>query len=293
MSRPPVAFGRPIDRNAVSDDVCRVSEETKLGRCYERLVRSIGGGNGQDFKPEPYTTIDAVQAHRNFWKPQGKLRVLLLAESHVYTGESPLPRMRGCDGIDLPGAPREFVRLVYCLGYGEPEYVGKQVDGNHGTWQFWQILASCANQDAPEVFAGKLRSGEVFRPVLKTLNTDFASRIRAKVGVLRALQERGIWLVDSSVLALYTSGGKKPPHSKRREIMQKSWDYCLVRQFQNIPDFTIVIGKGVAGALEGRLETLTRGRHCVLPQPQARQTSEELQRAFRTYHQVCWKYAAL
>jgi hypothetical protein len=39
-------------------------------------------------------------------------------------------------------APTPFVRLVYCLGYGERDLVQGRVQPNFGTPQFWKLLAA-------------------------------------------------------------------------------------------------------------------------------------------------------
>ena len=73
------------------------------------------------------------------------MRVVLLAESHVFTGAADLERCI----VRLPGAPAGiptgFVRLVYCLGYGENDILDRRISEppNTGTPQFWRIFASC------------------------------------------------------------------------------------------------------------------------------------------------------
>lgn len=79
-----------------------------------------------------------------FWRPTN-VRVVLLAESHVFTGAPDLERRV----VRLPGAPSgiptSFVRLVYCLGYGENDILDRRIaePPNAGTPQFWRIFASC------------------------------------------------------------------------------------------------------------------------------------------------------
>jgi len=44
-------------------------------------------------------------------------------------------------------APTDFVRLVYCLGYGENELLdGGLVPGNGGTWQYWDLFGRLTNR---------------------------------------------------------------------------------------------------------------------------------------------------
>jgi len=84
----------------------------------------------------------AVEQHRWAWKPQN-VRVLLVAESHVYTSaeDSALHVRTELLPERARHAPREFVRLVYCLGYGETWLLDSRPrQSNAGTWQFWNIF---------------------------------------------------------------------------------------------------------------------------------------------------------
>ena len=62
----------------------------------------------------------AVERHRWAWKPEN-VRILLVAESHVYTSEEELALrvQRELLPVEARHAPTEYVRLIYCLGYGE------------------------------------------------------------------------------------------------------------------------------------------------------------------------------
>jgi hypothetical protein len=92
------------------------------------------------FPPEPFSVVSAVDEHRRHWKPR-QVKTLL-AESHVYT-ESGL--MLNYDEFPaLKNLPKNYVRLVYCLGYGEGKLVEGTISGNRGTPQFWKILSKCA-----------------------------------------------------------------------------------------------------------------------------------------------------
>ncbi|MDQ6666242.1 MAG: hypothetical protein M3Z23_17830, partial [Acidobacteriota bacterium] len=67
---------------------------------------------------------------------------------------------------DLPYAPidipRGFVRLVYCLGYGESHLLDEPIEArNSGTPQFWKIFYSCLNP---------IQSSETFAPVARRQN---------------------------------------------------------------------------------------------------------------------------
>ncbi len=85
----------------------------------------------------------AVEKHRWAWKPE-KVRLVLIAESHVYTTPDDL-RIKIIKSW-LPAlaqhTPSEFVRLVYCLGYGESEILSAYPNPKNdiGTWQYWDIF---------------------------------------------------------------------------------------------------------------------------------------------------------
>ena len=51
---------------------------TVLEQCHAILSGVIGPGM------EPLGVIERAEAHRRFWRPE-RVRVVLLAESHVYT----------------------------------------------------------------------------------------------------------------------------------------------------------------------------------------------------------------
>jgi len=174
-----------------------------------------------------------VQEWRQAWRPS-RVRVLLIAESHV--AEAPgddevsvrVPRQAYPEAL-----PTGFVRLVYCPGYGNnavcsaaPPY------GNPGTPQFWNILE---------------RLAAIFDVELPT---DLTSR---QVAVLAALRERGIWLVDASVIALYHPSGIRLFSSTMcRHILRNSFmKYVWPEVREDNPEQIWIIGQSVAKALRG------------------------------------------
>jgi len=110
-----------------------------LEECHSRLVRLIGSS------AEPIEVLQCAEEHRAYWRPE-RVRVVLLAESHVYTETSELDRrvvLPSFMGIDVP---RGFVRLVYCLGYGENSLLDLPIfiPANSGTPQFWKIFIAAS-----------------------------------------------------------------------------------------------------------------------------------------------------
>jgi len=88
------------------------------GQYWEQLRARLADRLGQGWKLESASVLRAVAAHREYWRPE-EVRVLLLAESHVLTHDHELEAQVRLDAYGHSDAPTEFVRLVYCLGYGE------------------------------------------------------------------------------------------------------------------------------------------------------------------------------
>src|SRR5437016_3703784 len=107
-----------------------------LRDCYSQL-KVISG-----FEAESFEVVHAVEDYRQYWKPE-KVRVILLAESHVFTTVQDFAsRLKSNYG--LPDFPNAFVRFVYCPGYGENDALTTPAEGNRGTPQFWKIFSRCA-----------------------------------------------------------------------------------------------------------------------------------------------------
>lgn len=232
--------------------------------------------------PEPLSVVQSVDAHRAYWRPE-RVHTILLAESHVYTAENDYVQMKPRTFMRLPEGAAEatskFVRLVYCLGYGEDEYAGFKPKKNRGTWQYWKIFSSCVTQPSVESFA----------PILKGGNPEYENRLNSKIALLHQLKEMGVWLVDASVVALYRPGGRKPLPKDQTKIIQCCWDNYIGNLVKSAkPHSVIVIGDGVKKALSSRLATTLPGvkRHCV-PQPQKRMRVAEITKTHQQYFKVC------
>ena len=248
----------------------------QLRDCYERLARLGLLGEA----PEPLSVVEVVEEHRWHWRP-ARVKVLLLAESHVYTQETELVVMARAKAFKVPD---RFVRLVYCLGYGETDFVGRDVSPT-GTPQFWKVLFSCANP---------VSESTAFDSLLKTRNPSFERRIAAKVELLATLKSMGVWLVDASIVALYR-GSRAGPDTKLRKkrIIQECWEHYVCAHLKRAePSYTVIIGKGVADALGNSVAQVTNGAHSVVEQPQARLTSDRQWEIFNYYHQVCRRYCS-
>lgn len=252
-----------------------MKEYHSLQKVYNELLPLMGSN------PEPFETVCQVEEHRHFWRPK-QPRVILLAESHVYTALQELREMRGFYVPGLDGVPRTYVRLVYCLGYGENEYAGWSVGNNPGTPQFWKIFYSCLH--GPD---------NGFSPILKTRTPLFHHRIANKYEVLRNLQRRGIWLLDASMVALYRTGALRSDGDIVERVIRLSWQDYVSHVFSAAkPEFTILIGKGVERAIGQQIRDMVGNRYTCLPQPQARLSAEEHYLVLRKYNEICHEYAA-
>jgi hypothetical protein len=208
---------------------------------------------------EPFESLERAEAHRAFWRPE-RVRVVLLAESHVFTSARDLERRV----VRLPGAPAGiptgFVRLVYCLGYGEDRILDRPIvdPPNQGTWQYWKVFFSCVY--------GVPRGGD-FAPILATRTPDHV-RLANKLDVLTRLRDAGVWLLDASPVALYAPGGQKAAAIDR--CIEIGYDVHVGEQVAvATPSHIVCIGIGVGRVLGSRLAA-TGARVTVLPQPNAR-----------------------
>jgi len=252
--------------------------EDSIEKTYKLIQRSI----------LQYTLIDSlevvnqVEQYRQFWKPE-ETNVVLLAESHVYTDKED-SKMK-CDrtilhGI-IPNYPLPFVRFVYCLGYGENELLIRvRADRrNAGTPQYWKIFSSCVAESEDHLG---------FDKVLKTGTPSLSLRLRNKVNILRKLKKKGVWLLDASIVGLYGSGEKDYKVTER--ILEICWrNYISDIMEETNPKHIIVIGKRVGGILNRKLRRLTIP-FTVIPQPQARGTSEWQLENYRKYQRLCAKH---
>jgi hypothetical protein len=242
-----------------------------LEECHSRLVKLIGSS------AEPIEVLQCAEEHRAYWRPE-RVRVVLLAESHVYTKASELERRVILPSFMRTDVPQRFVRLVYCLGYGENSLLDQPIfdTKNSGTPQFWKIFYSCLNY---------VHANEDFAPI-QVSQTPLPLRIWNKLTLLQRLKEAGVWLLDASLAALYTPQNPKPPPMLIEAALRTSWDAYVGQIVRNAsPSSIVCIGRGVARSLADRFDRL--GIPIVkVPQPNARLSSEEHLGVFQQYYAV-------
>ena len=197
-----------------------------------KLLRQAG------IEPETPGVALAVEKHRFAWRPKS-VKVVLIAESHIYTSASDFA-LRVCKDFLPPEAqdtPSEFVRIIYCLGYGEPELLsGKTQQRNAGTRQFWDLFGKLAG-------TGKqpCRSRGISR----------RDRIQWKVDTLSKLQTKGVWVLDASLHAMYTPGGKRISNKLKFALHQLWWQEYGSHLLSGFPQAKVwIIGKTVADDLK-------------------------------------------
>ena len=249
----------------------------ELFNCYQTIHSILGD------QSEPYESVDLIENYRRYWRPE-KVNIILLAESHVFTSNTDRS-FKLIDikdgGASLKSYPKSYAKFVYCLAYGE-ETLTK--GDNHpvigdGTPQFWKILYSCIN---------KIDSNKSFSPILKSGTKSAPERIHNKIKLLLELKKQGIWLVDTSIIALYNKG-IKPSNDVFNEVIKTSWNHYTKNLISDAnPNHVIIVGKGVAKNIESSLSSIIgANNYSVIPQPQAHLTSEEHLSNFKKYYSIC------
>lgn len=214
---------------------------------------------------ENLSAVQLVHDYRMYWKPE-KVNVILLAESHVLTDLTDFARPFQNDS-KIPNCPNSYVRFVYCLGYGESGlFEINSPNKNTGTPQFWNLFNKTTH--------GRYQVLKKDEPILQ-------KRIDNKISLLEDMKNKGIWLLDTSIIALYENGNK-PNIAIYQKILKQSFkDYCLPIITKENPSLIVIIGKGVDKAI-GRLihkNILVE----VIDQPQARQQKHTIDQIVRKY----------
>lgn len=190
------------------------------------------------WQPEPLEVAIALEGYRLAWKPP-TVSVILLGESHIYTSAADFAIE--VEQEKLPAiarqTPRNFVRIIYCLGYGESELLTQTpTPPNPGTRQFWELFGRLSDRG---------------KPPKRSRDTTFKQRIQWKVETLETLQKRGIWVLDASFHAMYAPGGKRIPNAQKLHLHRQWWDAYGEQLITRFPQAKVwVIGKTVADDLK-------------------------------------------
>jgi hypothetical protein len=206
---------------------------------YRRIRKTLKASN---LDPEPFRACLAAELHRQYWKP-AQPRLILLAESHVYTDENDLEFTVNHPSL-AHSVPSQFVRLIYCLGYGGQLHEGTPAFRNTGTPQYWELFGFCAGT------AGHSQQ-------------DF----QWKLDTLQRLRSRGIWLLDASIHACMNPRFPQGDHRRRmsgrlyKDVLAASWEY--VRTNVLSCDEVWCIGKNLRNDLDAPI--LDRGKWIYQP----------------------------
>lgn len=215
-------------------------------------VKSCASRAGVEAESAAY--LNAVRHWRQTWRPN-RVTVLLVAESHV--AEHPGDNETRVQTDHLPANVSDrFVRLVYCLGYGESWLCDPTPQKNGGTWQFWDLF-------------GALVGGLDNKMPRVRRRPERPSRLAWKLATLDELKARGIWLVDASIVAFYAPGGRRPFRGPAyRDMLRYSFRRFVWPEVADEPLKQVwTIGRGVGEALEG-IEGIDTSR--IVSQPQDR-----------------------
>lgn len=180
---------------------------------YERIAAAQEAGArclqraGQT--PERPETAVVAEQHRWAWRPENP-RIILIAASRVYTtaAEAALTVLRERLPVPAQQTPPGFARLIYCLGYGEPELLSDTLKANFGNRDLWNAfgrLAGLGNQPSSGM--------------------QLSLRLNWKVEVLLALQQRGVWLLDASLHGLLGVKGERVPSEVGTELHRLWWQH--------------------------------------------------------------------
>lgn len=131
-------------------------------------------------RPESVEIALAAASHRWYWRPD-KLKTILFADARDITSSEELACQCKVSWLKIDGEspPNSFVRLPYCLAYGEPDLVpGIAKQDNKCPLHLWDLFGDLTERgDCP--YEAKL-----------------VDRLAWKVKTLTDLKARGIWVVD-------------------------------------------------------------------------------------------------
>lgn len=189
-----------------------------LQNAYTAGESAIADDRNTEHVPvESFDAITKVEQHRWHWRPE-RPRLILIAESHVYTTDTDIEvriNQREIGAFIPPGEPlppSQYVGLVYCLGYGENKLLLNRHAkfSNRCTWPFWDLFGRIAcNGKQPRASAG----------------TSLSERLAWKIETLTLLKEIGVWLLDASAHAIYIGDRLRRSPECCQTLHRQWWDH--------------------------------------------------------------------
>jgi len=212
-----------------------INKAYKLGSEAIRIAHAEGAPEVEHPKVARH-----VEEHRWAWRPS-IVKTVFIAESHVHTSAAEVELRIRPDQLprESLALPSPFVRFVYCLGYGESgivDFPDRLSFANTGTPHYWSMFGRLAGMSP-----------------LPTSSRDkqLSARINWKIDTLIKLRERGVWLLDASVHAIYCPGGIRRSDATCEVLHQSWWTHYGSPLLEWLsPRRVFVIGKGLAAILQ-------------------------------------------
>ena len=219
-----------------------------------------------------YTTI---YNQRNHWKPEGRIKLLLLAESHVFTSKEDHKITVNNDYV-FPKGSNQYTKFIYCLGHGEPELLSPLPEIIGRTPQFWKIFYGLFHDLS-------LQRNNRSIPVLIGHNPNLKNRLNEKIELLKKMKKNGIWLLDASPVAI---AGNDPCMRRcyYRDILRISANEYLKPLIENMqPERVLIIGREVSRIITPILDL--KDSHTI-PQPTAFLNAEAKRQLFSDVYKI-------
>jgi hypothetical protein len=220
-----------------------------------------------------YTTI---YNQRNYWKPEGRIKLLLLAESHMYTSKEDHNITVVNEDYVFPKGSNQYTKFIYCLGHGEPELLSSPPEIIGRTPQFWKIFYGLFHDLSLEKNTQNI-------PILKTHTLDLNTRLTEKVKLLQRMKDNGIWLLDASPVAIAgnTPCTRRCYYRAMLKISAKEYLKPLIDDMQ--PERVLIIGKEVEKAIQ---PILNLRDSFTIPQPTAFLRAEAKTKLFSDVYKI-------
>ena len=262
---PPFADGQQFKKLVRSINMPEPTDEA-LNHLRQTHEEGCGTLRRASWDPESFEVAVEVEKHRWYWKPMHP-KLVLVGESHVLRTEQDRNLLLDAGAIktflcaDASALPDRFVRLVYCLAYGESRLITTVLPQwrNRGTPPFWDLFGRVT-------FRGP-------QPRQET-GDAFNDRMQWKVETLREMHRMGIWLLDASAHAIYRGQGSRLPFEIQNSLHQQWWKGYGRHVLHSCEGAKIwVIGKSVFQCLNSLYDWKCDG---WIHQPNARDVDLEL-----------------